>query len=402
MYNINEVLVRKNRSWSTIDFSTITVQQLISDYNLVLIKISPSDSTLLLQYNLIEFPGIYLVDNLTTISNFISSFNGELPDAIYPQKSLSTAKYITYSDLFGFGLDANRVAYSSSVLNYNVNYLPDICISKPDSYPNEISTLHNKVLYTVNGKIVFEVIENEKAYLVKGANILDRYKSQHLGIIDFSALGGFTKTILDTTHVSIFSADDRKAIMYITLPEPMAGKTPLLVVNGNLRIMEDIYTVINSTQIAIKLDYLQMLNDVSGMKASDVNWVSAVNGNDDGFNLATVNPTAYLTSGTSAVILVDTTELSMDKINLLPTGFAERYVSSEIPTGIMFLQDGTIGDYNTTAITYYGNEISTSKPKSINMLKDTIPSNKVVGVNNANLTFDSTLSSAVIVDLYIL
>ena len=422
MYTISLVLAKLNRTWSNVDFSTITINTLLNNYDLVLITLN--NGIINTQYSLNAFTTINGLNNNVTLISFFNNYNGVLPTPITPSKSLTNANYVVYNSLWFFGLIANRTLYNSSSPP-NIYNQPDLIITPNVRFQNTLSSILNKVLLLVNGLVVFPTYNstNQSIYLLGASSILDRYSNQQLSIIDFSAIGGFTNVILTTSNTSIHSSTTTGAIVYITLSSPITGFTPLFIRNGKLKILDNSYSVISPTVIAIKINYRSILDDLIDMNASDVNWINSSNLHHEGFLIDSVNVLNYLTTGTSSIVLLNTSELCINITNLFPTGLVNEYVLANPPTGILYLQDGTIGDYVSNEITDYGTAITTTGPKLLKPVKNLTPntgsfvyngiqtpanynvpyaSTYTLGVNNTSLSKQSDTSYATIIDLYIL
>ena len=422
MHTVLLVLAKLNRVWNTIDFSTVTINSLLNNYDLVLITLN--NGTTNTQYSLNAFTTVYGLNNNITLVSFFSTYNGVFPTPITPNKSLTNAKYVTYNSLWFFGLLANRTLYNSSSPP-NIHNQPDLVITPDAIFQTPLSSILNKVLFLVNGLVLFPTYDStdESIYLLGASATLDKYPNQQLSVIDFSAIGGFTNIVLTTSNTTVHSTTATGAILYITLPSPITGSTPLFIKNGKLRILDNSYSVISPTKIAIKINYRNTLDDLVDMNASDVDWVGSSNLHHEGFLIDSVNALNYLTTGTSSIVLLNTTELCINVTNLFPTGFVNEYVLAKPPTGILYLQDGTIGDYVSNEITDYGTAITTTSPKLLKSAKNLTPSTGsfvyngiqtptnynvpyssiyTSGVNNTSLSKQSDTSYATIVDLYIL
>ena len=402
MYTIKEVLVRLKQEWQAIDYSAATVANLLKTYDAVLVNLTPQNSTAVYQYSLKDFVHVYNVATNVLLSTYFTGYTGAMPTAIAPLKTMTNSKRVRYHDIWEFGLQADRGVLSSGVVSANPNYAPDIIISKPAAYPNSLASLHNNLLYVVNGTVFFDTLHADKTYLVNATATLDRGDAQHISVLDFSELGGFQKIDITNHNTEIFSSSPTSAVLLVTLPTSMAGLTPLLIKNGNLHVLDTSYTVISDTIVAIRLNYSAMVGELIHTPTNEVNWVQPTNVLGSGYNLATINPLLYLTSGNSALIFLATNELSIHKEYLLRTDFIGKYTSATIPNGILYLEDGTLGDYTVSSKTSYGYEVSTTLPKITNALKDTSPANLLTGINNATGHFISDNSMAQMLDLYIL
>ena len=400
MYTVTNVLIRNNRSWKNVSFESIQIGQLLEN-NLAYVTLSNTISNITNQYLLSDFIGINL-QSTSQLTTYFSSFSGLLPQPIIPALDLDNKKRIVYKDLFLYGLKATRGIYSNAVLTINQNYTPDLIIETPDSYPTPLETLDTSLLYLINGVITFPVYRDGKAYLIGATINLDRFTFQHISVLDFSLLGGYQKTVLTTNNVSILNSSINASTIKITSPIDLTNKTPLLVVNGYLHILDKTYSVTDNSTIVLHLDYNRMVNELYNLNIETIDWIKPLNHLNDGIDLTTIDPIKYLTTGNSAIILVNTNLLSIDKKNLIRTGFSGKYKTDIIPQGVLYLEDGTIGDYSVTEVTGYGIQVSTTIPTLKDFIKDTTPSNLLTGVNLNKQMSNYKDALALLMDIYVL
>lgn len=389
----------------------ILISSLIKDNSHIVIELIDASLNITKQFNLFDFPNIRKLDPTTRLHDYFYSYNGYLPLEITPKLNPLNPKKVTYHDLFIFGLDAERTINDNSVIVRNPNHLPDIKLSRKPHFPNSFQSLSTKVLYTLNGSIVFPTIVNDTALIDHGAVILDRFKEQHLGVIDFSQIGDFQLVRFNDQNTMIVSQANHKVIVKTTLVGNLKNYTVLLILDGRLHVLNNRYEILSSTEIGIRLDYFSMIDGLKNTNVKTITWINAVDNLGNGYDLSTIDPLKYLTDTYSGILLLPTTALCIKETSLQRTGFVGRFGASEVPTGIVFLEDGTIGDYLVTEVTHYGHEVAVSKPKLLNDLKRTLVEpigdtpnpnyyRNVMGINNGSLTLPARPYMARVVDLY--
>jgi hypothetical protein len=401
MYLLKEILVRANKDWEVIT-NDIMLGELLKRYNTILVTVRIPNTEEFTQHNLINFKQVYSTNAATLLSNFLLNYTEPLPAAINPIKDILHKKKIVFNSLWEFGLDADRGIFDDGVIVENYNNLPDIVISKPDNYPNTLESLHNKILYLVNGIVFFEQFRDNKAYLVNGSYALDRYKNEQLAVIDFSQLGGFQPIFLDNTNTVLFKKTNEQFIFHITLPGSLKYFTPILVINGRLYTNSNLCTVLSEFKIAIRVKFSTIYKETLGIPAKELSWVTEASLNGDGINIDTIDPMLYIAQGNSSVLLLNTKELNVHKVELNRSGFVDQYTSSVVTDGIMYLEDGTIGSYYISTITQYGIVYSVSSPKLLHALFESSPDANETGINLANTALVSETSSATVYELFTL
>lgn len=402
MYLIKEILVRLNRTWSILDQTTDSIPYLLNKYHVILVTLGSSDNQLVTQYSLRDVHNIGAVDHSISIHAFFTSYTGALPAAIKPIKSLSNVKTVKYSSVWDSNLSANRGRYIPNQLQENLNYTPDIAITPTSKQVNSLQALSDKLLFLINGRVFFSTLTNHAIYLLNGYDYINQCKPQHIALLDFSALGGYQHIPLATHQLTLFSGTTENSVVNVTLDNiDMAGKTLLLVLDGQLHILDETYAYINSSTIQVRLNHERVIANHINDRNVIVNWCQPANLSGQGFNPKSVDAVTYL-NNTGHLLLIDTDELCINTVPLLRTGMPGRFSFKDIPNGIMLYENGEIGDYSITSATSYGVELSTSLLVNGKRLADTVPEDKLLGINNANLITPDYTGAAIMVNLYTL
>lgn len=455
MYTVKEILIRIPNQWLVGD-RYATISSLLSRSPYILITLFNPGSSVTTQYQLNLFPGIYTLDPTVTVADYFSTYSGNLPSNQMNIQTLGKVNYVSYNDLWDYGLIANRVSSSNVALNDHYYNLPDITITPGKHFSSSLSSLTNNVLFLVNG-IMPNTVYNPTSVLLKNASqLLDIYQDSNLAVLDFSAVGGFQNIPMTEQNLEVHTQSNTNAVIYFTVPT-ITG-TPALVVNGRLHVFNDIYTVINSTTIAITLNYKSLIKEAYTLTAqympqyvdygyvntnyvttdnSLLSWIQSADNLGGGYNIQSIDPVAYLTQGNSALLMLNTTELSYLTLQLEQTTIESRYPlplytktglipddnqyviqnytadgytqsnnglfnTNQLTNGILIEKDGSIMDYKVISNDgFLGISIMTSKPKMMRTLIDTIPIDVTTrGVNCAALDHPSQSSPAILKYLY--
>lgn len=401
--SIIEIIAMSDHHWLPIDPST-TLGTITSQYKSVLITLSNTTNNTIAQYSLLQLVGIYSALNTLPVASFISTYTNVLPAPLLPIKSLSNKKYIVYRDMFEYRLIPNRENTNNSSFTFNANYTPDVMITPSNGFINSLDTLKNQIIYLFNGLALLpDVYKTDKLIFNNVSKYLDLYKETHLSILDFSTLGGFNSIPLTSANTKIVSTTKDSAIAYIALPN-ITGAI-ITIINHRLHILDRTYSVINNTTIAIKLDYKSIIKELVNQNAIDSNTLLPANSNNAGFNYSSINPLNYLINNQSSIILLNTNDLQVESTVLEQTTIPAQYTLPAATNGILYLADGSIGDYTYIDVSLpdYGVAISTSTPRLLNPLIDTIPTDQLqLGLDDSNITFQSTPYPAVIKSFYAL
>jgi len=395
MYTLNEILVRKNRDWSLVT-TFITVQNCLNNYDLTYVKLTDSNGVLK-QYRLNDFYKIRLVSTTVLISDYFTNYNGVMPTPINPMKQFNSPNYVEMMSVWHYGFDANRCQYNDRNTLVNPNFLPDIIITQSEGSTNLFGAQTNDLLFVLNGVIFPYIIDSNKVYIKNGGIYLDYFNFQAINVIDFTLVGGFNLAPINASNVSVFHSDNTCAVLHVNVPK-QKGKTPLVMLNGRLRLLDNTYSFIDNNTLTIKLDYSKMIEETVGMPINNLNWVAPASTNGTGLVVSSINPITYISSTYCAIIFVNTDQLSIHVEPLLRSGFAGQYSLSHTPHGLVYLSDGSLSDYAVTSVTQYGLEVSTQLPKALNMLKDTTPLQGTV--DTSNVYHPSDYTSANLITLY--
>ena len=402
MYGLRNVIAKQNRDWVPIDKETVTVIELLDRYDNCIIDVLMLDGITINQYYLRDFFQVHLANVNLKLKDYITNHSDVFPAKLSRHRGLDNVKRVTYHNLWLFGLAANRDFYTQTGVYPNEAYLPDIKITKPSRYLNQLTDLLDGVLFLVNGLVVKPFYANNSIYLLGASYLIDRYENQQLSVIDFSAVGGFTTSDIIANNLSPFKHTDHSSTVYLHVESSMRGKTPLLVINGHLHILDDWYRVINDHTIAITLNNNKIITELVNVPFNDITYVNETRNLGNGFGASNIDALKYLTQGNSSLVLLNTAELNINVENVSPTRFKDVYNAMYPPKGILFQEDGGIGDYIVSSATWYGCSINVTSPKLIKPIKNTLPMDQEGTVNNVSLGFKDTCTGAFIKNLYVI
>jgi hypothetical protein len=380
---INEILARKANQWIALNTDD-TIATALS-YNRVFISITDPVTLLLSQYDLLQFSTINSVSSSLTILEFITAFNTAYPQSQTRTLSLASQKVINYYTLWDYGLVANRINPSNLALSPNPNNLPDLSITISNNLWGNVNGFQNNLLFLINGVIAPETYLPSSILIRHGSLLIDTNPQQTIGVLDFTALGGYTRQYFTASDIAQFSSTNTSATYHITLATPLTG-SPVLVLNGRVHLFEDIFKVINPTTLAVTLSYEMVVKEAFTAEPSLLNWMSRVDAESTGFNVGTFNAINYLTQLSSFLITVNGA-LSYTDVPVIDTGLGNARLTFSDITDIIFLSDGTIGYYVVNEmLSDFNTVLSVSDPLTSNLLADTevITSNAVVSSQPLN------------------
>ena len=402
MYTILEILAWRERDWIAILTFDMTVKKLLS-YTKVYIKIHNQNTNAIEQYDLRQFIGYNLVNNETTIYNFIIGYNKKLPTLVLPIKSLDNVKKVRYHNLFDYGLRADKGLYTLNPLQDNIYYRPDIVITKGNTI-NDLEVYRNNALFLINGKVFFESYLNGNIYLEGGGTFIDKVKRNIFSFIGFTDIGGYTKQSITQDNVSVTVLSDIGNVVKVSIkfPNSIKGKLPLLVINRHLYLIGTVYFMPTEKEIILTLDKSELALSIPEESAESLGWIKPTTLSGKGYDLSSIDILKCLASPESAIILLNDNDISIKSDLLFRTGLPYKYTFYAIPDGIAIMEDNTVADYWVTEITSYGTEITTSTDKIKKPVTDTVPKKLLQGVSPQFTNFKSEVYECAIKTIYII
>ena len=402
MFTIIEILVRTNSTWSILDPGTYMVLDLINKYDVVLVKLSSVNDALIRQYSLKEIHNIRKVSPSLSLVTYISTLTIPLINPITPIKTLTNIKKVKYSSVWDLNLNANRANGAPNQLEPNTSYTPDIAITTDVKQLTPISALATNLLFMLNGIIFPHTLNGDTLYLKNGYDFLQYKQRQHISALDFTEVGGYSVLDLKDQILTLALKTDLTSAVNISLPnDSLAGKTALLILKGNLKILSTNMLRTTNTTLSLKLIHDELIAALTNSNSGIVDWCNPANLAGDGFNVTTVDAIKYLQED-CYLLIINNDEICFNIDFFHRTDIVGRYSYHGISTGIMLNDSGFIKDYYVSSVTPYGVELSSDSIVRNSRLVDTTPLNKLTGINNVNLTLPGEAGSARVVDIYTL
>lgn len=189
MYEIIRITVMNNRAWTVIESPYPTIRELIGMSYDGFIDYQEIGNPVTRQVLIKDIP--YLsIDLDTAIDTYLASYAGPLNNESY-KRSTKNPKAIRYIDFWNYGYKAERGCWAlgKGVSNPDGNH-EDIFITKNSAAITPANNVNN-LLYLVNGKAFIGDAVGDDIYLRKAYYRLNKKDRRAMGIIDFTAVGGF-------------------------------------------------------------------------------------------------------------------------------------------------------------------------------------------------------------------
>jgi hypothetical protein len=400
MFEITEVIAKENKDWVNINPSDNITKRLFQDYKKVLITIQNNDG--INQYYLSEFRASNTSTDTLTV--FIENYTLPLPAPIGNYiKTLSNKKLLRYINIWDYGFSAKSFNNDPMVSNSYIGYTPDIELKLDINISNiPMTALEDNLLFLVNGLVTVGEFKENSIILKDGQKLLDKYQSQRISLLDFTQLDGFTCLNFNEFDITILSTSTTESLIEIAHSNPIfVDVTPILAINKRLYISTQNYIVKDRYTINLRIRHADLLRECLGYTAEELGWIEPANLAGEGYQSETINIEAYLEHTLNYVLLINCDDLAIVKKPLIPT-FKGKYKIMEEATGILFLEDGIIGDYIMTGKTFYGIELSTTHPLLKKPILDLVNLGRDPTVNLTDYSFNMDSSVAVLMDVYTL
>lgn len=204
----------------------------------------------------------------------------------------------------------------------------------------DFTLFENSCLVSVNGFYHWSETNGAGIYVKNGDVSRQKSLAAQVGITSFREVGSITT--IPITAGMLYKPDSTVPMRYrtyINLGVSMTGKVPMLVLGGYLHVLDPkTFVQVNDTSIMVDVENLPILNryyesspylDFSSLALPSNNVNSSQIGVSDLLGDAAL--TAYFTLSQSFVVLLDETNVFVDRSYLRTTTFAGKYISGIPP-----------------------------------------------------------------------
>lgn len=252
-YSLNTTHVRQfalNSDWSTIDATSLTLQYLLDHYRNVYFELThPAlDQPVYCSLNTLRESMTYTQLQRTVTQWLTDNGNDTLPTSTLPPQL--NVGWLKYADAFKAGFNVNLI----NIGRAEDSALPavdkhDLILKKPGVNFNQ---MWQYLLVSVAGFIHRCTKAPDGIYVVDGGRTGRISNLNIAGVLSFKDVGKIEQFSIQSNMLHSFT---ETAPLYegilVQLPKPMTGKTPLLVLGGFLHMLDNAYSIINDTTLAI-------------------------------------------------------------------------------------------------------------------------------------------------------
>jgi hypothetical protein len=338
--------------WQELDVSNYLVYDIFNKFTKVYLELS----------NIVLTQNVYV--DLDILKAEYSSYNDTLNDLLIEldDRTLQTVtqlpstvvKYAKYSDIF-------RSEYKAKITeagivhpdNYPESELHDIELTRP-KYGTDMSLIHSHCLVSVNGYVHMTDTDGSKAYVYHAANTMRKSRLNHMGILSFLDIGELTKVSLNKNNiVGQSDTSPLRERIYFHIDENIDNKAVILVLGGYLVFpSEGVFWQSGNRTFALDLNQLQYIERIyeSDMYI-DLSQLALTTDaiNEDMINVDELWSDRvikeYMTLSQSFLVIVDTQQLTTNKIYLRHSSMPGMFTAYRDPVYPMVANYGKIVEY---------------------------------------------------------
>jgi hypothetical protein len=378
-----------NEEWSEPDISSIPLNILFTLYSKIIVILSNPFLSGNVAVDLDTIRNSIAGLNITIVEFLVQNGNNTLV-ALDNIPSL-TPVYAKYVDGFHAGYKVLPITPTgSSNPNIPIHDKTWLKLTRPNT---DYNLFYKSCLVSVNGFYHLTDTDNTGIYVVDGMKSLELSNQNNFGIYSFRELGALSFIPISSSMVYKQNTDQvYKDSACINLNVDISNKTIILVLGGYLHILDDkTFKVISKTSIKVFFNNLPFLDryfesknfiDLSTLPLSK----TSVNKNQISITefFSDENILAYLTLSQSFVVLLDNTNISLNKIPVRGSSLPDMFIGYCEPKYPLVTGAGKTSNY---WYTYEDGLYSINTVNSIrnNPIYDTIDPTKVHSVSNSNI-----------------
>lgn len=358
MYTLTRCLVRDGYAWEELDFTDLTISDLLT-YSRSILTVTDSDGgtvDILPRQNSGAFAS---ADGTTELSTWLTNLETTLTTRDHLD-SLADCKVARWYDLYdtAINVEVGNTDYGTGVTvpegeRTDVKFQTDF--SSSDIRTTE--TFAGNILACCCGLIHPTFYQDDYIFIQDAFSTMTMRGNRSLGVIDFTNVGGLTVvdiTADNLTQLSLTNKDQtwNQTRWQIDTGVNLRYKTPIVIVDGIMyRPDSELVTVNGRTTIALTLPTNLIIERAAKHDRPNRNWIEYGNLNEVGFAVDTYDAQALLIDKFSFVALVNTPDLGMMKEHLIDTHINGTYAQYRVPKGPIFFEDDSLAmaklvDYN--------------------------------------------------------
>ncbi|CAH0447966.1 hypothetical protein SM033_00142 [Vibrio phage vB_VpaM_sm033] len=338
------------QTWSRKDLSLFKISEImeIPDFKLVLTTAEdPDEEFVVMKQTLTEWHSDFV--GRFALSIWLSTFTEDLLVRSDRPVKLPDIKYLESRELFRTG---------ARVINVNV-IGDDLEVKARRTPEQQYGTLyfHRNCLAVINRRVYKFDEYLEDVYIYHGATRLREDDDYAVNVLDFGDLGGVGHTWVREDQVTDLTNDDDRQnnnIRFrVVLDEDVIGKTPFVVVGGDLNLLNDTIFQADARTFVITLDREKLIKQVfkDKVQGEKLDFIYNANIRGGGLREDTLDIAKLMAHWSSFMGWVNFTNLLVRVEHIPQPRTPDMYQFYRYPKGMIHFSDGeiaqpTIFDYN--------------------------------------------------------
>lgn len=381
MYNFIRSYTKKNKEWTLHDVSNETLDFIDGVYESVRIVATQDADVTEFEIHMNDLRmELFLVDKTQTVLEWLASYSEPVLPTRMSVKRLKDVRNVKFTDISGYNLTikAGNHLYAEGITSPKNSDHDLECYSElPEYDARSMRNLGDNSVIAVNGHICKTTFSNGRLWALDASTYVKADTAPVFSVIDFTDIGGCEKVYLnnDNTKIALRSLDEERRYLTRAVVDTgisMQGKTPVIVIDGHLYIGNDTIKPISDTEVVIDVSHPTVLSKANDHTIERLGFVDSPNARENGLNLLTMDVSKLLTETDSFVILINTSELCVQREKLEVTNIEGFYTHYRAPTGLCMFENGRLAPYQINDYNAWTVCVATGSNIRRNMLWDTV------------------------------
>lgn len=353
MYTLIRTHARNQYHWTPIEAGNLTLSELKKGYGRIRLYVeSVSGGQFQIELHTL-YNRISPADFGRTVNNWLLMIDDTYLTLNPPGVPLDKVGSLGYHDIWDYPLNISmgNHQYGEGV-DVPAGSDDDLMLSDLVSGSGVMAKLSEFALFSVNGRIVEHRRLGNRLALINARRHLsaNNYLSQCVSVMDFSEISTLEWLPISGGNSIVLNRSENDVLSHIcklriTSPIDLANKTVLLVLDGYPHFIDQTVRVMDGSTVIITLNLRQIGERM--VKDGQAYWVGAngLNVRNSGIDVETLDGFKYATSGTSALVILDSDDVNRFTRPAGRTDILGVYTYPHTPKGMLLLEDGTLVDY---------------------------------------------------------
>lgn len=413
MFNFVRSYVKIGLEWSAKDIRNEPLTQILSSYANARIVVTwdaePQEYSFRINDNR-DTIGLGITTN--SLDQFLQTLQRDALVLGGAPGGLGSASYVRYYepwDLATVNVETTNVGYGEGK-EIPVGRRVDVRMQTQYSDVDHRSTknIAKNSLMVVNGRVVQTHYQDGWWYGLTAGESLLKEDRNDIGILDFAAVGGIeiTPVTADNATTIIRTLSDQMrhiTRVKISMDRPMTGRTPILVMDGHIHVLDGVYDEVSANHLLVEVDHSVAIQRARKRSGEKLGYVQSANVRENAVNNATFNAAEYMATTDTFIVMVDTDDLSLHAERIPTTNIYGTMRHYRSPEGLVVFENRQISHYRVTDYNEHVVNVSVGDNRIKHYINDLTDWDKLESWTNvgiAKATEKREFMSATCLDIY--